>query len=68
MPLKNKETKERMKGYFSFPKSPGLEPDYNMQFCVISKTFAGGDTIFTQPLRSGRIGHKVNFLSGVKQV
>ena len=21
--------------------------------------------IFTQPLRSGRIGHKVNFLSGV---
>ena len=30
-----------MKGYSTFPKAPGLEPNHQMQFCVIPRKLVG---------------------------
>ena len=65
-----------MKGHSSFPRYQQLVPYYQMQFSVISSNplFGGfyptGEQStyhyhISQPLRSGRIWHKVNFLSRV---
>ena len=48
-----------IKEYSTFSKASVLESHYQMQFSVIIWTLVG-DHIY-QPLRSGRIWHKVNF-------
>ena len=37
-----------MKGYSIFPKVPGLEPCYQIQFGVISRTHVGGGGLASQ--------------------
>ena len=54
-------------GVFSILQSPSITGISPLD-CLVSYpgNSLGGDlTLFTQPLRSGRIWHKVNFLSGV---
>ena len=40
-----------MKGYYIFPRSPGLEPHYEMVQCHI-KTFVGGESYLSAEIQS----------------
>ena len=52
-----------MNGQFIISQIPEPEPHHRIQINLIPRTSLL--FLFTHPLRSGRIWHKVNFLSGV---